>query len=315
MMTNSSTASASMNRVELEQYLALLMEQEQRGRARLRTRLQTARSLDRLTPDVVADFARLLITDDAGRPIRPAPHHWLWLHLMCNEDIKKLLIIAPPESAKTTWLLAYLGTHVAFYPEYPRIMAAVTGSVAEKRAQSLRLLVESPEFEAAFPGIRRAAGMPWTRTEWSVAPHGGLPRPGRLHPSFFAVGVQGDVIGSRARLAVGDDILDHENTRTAHQREIVHDWFHKSFLSRRMSRVGRSIVIGTAWHHDDTYARMRSGGDWVVCHVPLLSEGDLVAADVWYPEGFAGERLGTAVGGEFDALPEAEQFATIERIF
>jgi len=100
-------------------------------------------------------------------------------------------------------------------------------------------------------------GMPWTRTEWSVAPQGGLSPPGRIHPTLF-VGVQGDVIGNRVRLAVGDDIFDHENTRTAHQREIVHDWFHKSFLRRRMSRVGRSIVIGTAWHHDDTYARMRT---------------------------------------------------------
>ena len=304
-----------MNRVELEQYLALLMEQERREREQIRTRLLATRQVGRLTPDVVADFARLLMTDDNGRPIRPAPHHWLWLHLMCNEDIKKLLIIAPPESAKTTWLLAYLGTHVAFYPEWPRIMAAVSGEVAAKRSQALRLMAESVEFQATFPDLKRAYGLKWTQEEWSIAPHGGLPRPGRIHPSFFAVGVEGGVIGSRARLAVGDDILDHENTRTAHQREIVHDWVHKSFLSRRMSRVGRSIVIGTAWHHDDTYARMRSGGDWVVCHVPLLSDGDLVAADVWYPEGFVGERLGTAVGGEFDALPEAEQFATIERIF
>jgi len=152
--------------------------------------------------------------------------------------------------------------------------------------------------------------MPWTRSEWSAAPQGGLPRPGRIHPTLFAIGVQDDIIGSGARLAVGDDILDHENTRTAHQREIVHDWFHKSFLSRRMSRVGRSIVIGTAWHRDDTYARMRTGGDWVVCHVPLLlSEGGAleptaVTADVWYPEGYEGERLGEPVSGDFEMMWE-----------
>lgn len=240
-----------------------------------------------------------MITDDNGRSIQPAAHHWLWLHLMCNEDIKKLLIIAPPESAKTTWLLAYLGAHVAFYPEWPRIMAAVTGSVAEKRAQSLRLLVDSPEFHATFPDIKRAVGMTWTQGEWSVAPHNGLPRPGRIHPSMFSVGVRGDVIGSRARLAVGDDILDFENTRTAHQRATIHEWFHSQFLSRRMSRVGRSIVIGTAWHHDDTYSKMRNQGDWVVCHVPLLSEGTAVYADVWYPENYTGERLGEPVASEF----------------
>lgn len=287
-----------MPRRQREKLAATAVELARRQREQARDRLRQAKADGRLTPGVVADFAWLHITDDYGRPIRPAPHHWLWLQLMCNEDIKKLLIIAPPESAKTTWLLAYLGTHVAFYPEWPRIMAAVTGNVAAKRSQALRLMMETAEFQATFVDIQRAVGLPWTQTEWSVAPHGGLPRPGRIHPSFFAVGVQGDVIGSRARLAVGDDILDHENTRTAHQREIVHDWFHKSFLSRRMSRVGRSIVIGTAWHHDDTYARMRTGGDWVVCHVPLLSEETAVTADVWYPEGYEGERLGEPVGGD-----------------
>ncbi|MFO7683482.1 MAG: hypothetical protein R6X34_25900 [Chloroflexota bacterium] len=29
-----------------------------------------------------------------------------------------------------------------------------------------------------------------------------------------------------------------------------------------------------------------------------------VVADVWYPEGYEGERLGTAVGGEFELCLE-----------
>jgi hypothetical protein len=247
-----------------------------------------------VTATAVADFAYLHITDDYGLPIEPAAHHWLWLQLMCNEEIKKLLIIAPPESAKTTWLLAYMATHIAFYPEWPRIMAAVSGEVAIKRSQSLRLLMESAEFQVTFPDVQRAAGLKWTQEEWSVAPDG-RPRPGRIHPTLFATGVGGGIIGSRARLAVGDDVLDNENTRTAHQRDLVNHWLHNSFLSRRMSRVGRSIVIGTAWHHDDSYARMRAAGDWVVCHVPLLSEETAVFANVFYPETYKGPKLGAAV--------------------
>jgi hypothetical protein len=38
----------------------------------------------------------------------------------------------------------------------------------------------------------------------------------------------------------------------------------------------------------DTYARMRGGGDWVVCPVPFLSKGTAVTADVWYPKRFVG---------------------------
>lgn len=306
-MMNSSTLSlaqwASLPRRQKEKTAAAVLELARRQRERTRERLKAAKAADRLDAQAVADFAYLHITDDNGRSITPAVHHWLWLDLMCNQAIKKLLIIAPPESAKTTWLLAYLGTHIAFYPEWPIIMAAVTDSVAEKRAQSLRVMVSSAEFKATFPELSPAVGMKWTQQEWSLAP-GGKPRPGRLHPSLAASGVTGDVIGGRARLAVGDDLLDNENTRTAHQRDLVDGWLHKSFLSRRMSRVGRSIVIGTAWHHDDTYARMRNNGDWVICHVPLLSEGTAVVADVWYPEGYDGERLGEPVAGEFPPVGE-----------
>lgn len=243
------------------------------------------------------------MTDDNGRPIAPAAHHWLWLHLMCNEDIKKLLIIAPPESAKTTWFLAYYATSIAFYPEWPHIIAAVSGPVAVKRSITLRNIMLSSEFKATFPDIAPAQGMTWNQDEWSVAPDG-RPRPGRVHPTLAAMGVGGSIIGSRARIAGGDDLHDEENSRTAHQRDQVHTWLHRSFLSRRMSRVGRSIVIGTAWHHDDTYARMKTEGGWVVCHVPLLSEETAVYATIHYPERYTGERIGDPVSAEFNELSE-----------
>lgn len=231
------------------------------------------------------------MTDDFGQPIEPAPHHWLWLQLMCNEQIKKLLIIATPESAKTTWALAYIATHLAFYPEWPRVFASVDGGTAEKRSVAIRNMVESAAFQATFPAVQRAKGMKWNREEWSIAPEG-LPRPGRLHPSLFAVGVGGSIVGSRARLLVGDDLLDMDNTRTAHSRELVNNWFHTSFLSRRMARYGRVIIIGNAWHHDDTHARLRQDGSWVVCHTPLLSSGREVYASIYYPDPFTGEKLG-----------------------
>jgi hypothetical protein len=40
-------------------------------------------------------------------------------------------------------------------------MAAVTGNVAAKRSQSLRLLVESAEFQVTFPDIKRAVANVW----------------------------------------------------------------------------------------------------------------------------------------------------------
>ena len=248
-----------------------------------------------MTPAVVAAFAALHMQTDDGRPIVPAAHHWLWLRLICDMDIGRLLIIGTPESAKTTWVLAYAACLIGFHPEWPGIIAASSGPVAEKRSLALRNLVGSAEFQETFPTVRPAAGMGWRADEWSVAENG-RPHAGRLHPTVSAYGTGGSVTGSRARWLIADDILDYDNTRTQHQRNVVDTWFHTSLLSRLNAREGLVRVIGNAWHHDDAHARLRRSEGWVTCHIPLLSQGEAVEAVITYPDDFAGRPMGEAVG-------------------
>lgn len=247
-----------------------------------------------VTPQTVATFAWLFMTTDEGQPITPAAHHWLWLKLLCNLDIKRLLIVAPPESAKTTWLTAYIATQIAFWPERPRIYAGSANVVATRRTLAIRTLVESPAFLEVFPGVQRAQGMAYEAHQWSVAPDG-QPHPGRIHPTLSAYGTDGPVTGSRAREAVGDDILDERNTRTAYMRDLVFKWIHNSMLSRVVARTGRTLIIGTTWHHDDPYERLKKDGSWVVCRIPMLSDTPEVYASLTYPESYQGERLGEPV--------------------
>jgi hypothetical protein len=248
-----------------------------------------------LTPSTVMAYAGYLLVDDLGFPLAPAPHHLLWLRLMCDERIKQLLIIAPPESAKTTWAVAaYLGCYLGFHPEHNIIIASAAGGPATDRSESLRAMVEQREWQRIFPNIYRARGMRYTSDKWSIAPDG-IPMPGRIHPTVAAYGTGGSITGSRADLVVGDDILDEDNSRTAHQRDLVHSWTHRSLLSRRKAVIGRAIVIGTAWHHDDIYAKFRASGQWVVCHTPLLSEGQAVQALVTYPDDWPYEMVGDPI--------------------
>lgn len=249
-----------------------------------------------VTLEVVAAFAALHMATDDGTPIAPAAHHLLWLRLICDPTIKKLLIIGTPESAKTTWILAYAACLIGFYPEWPGIIAAVSGPVAEKRSLALRNLIEAPDYALTFPGVKPAAGMPWTGTEWSVA-EGGRAHPGRLHPTVSAYGTGGSITGSRARWLIGDDLLDFDNTRTQHQRNTVDNWLHTSLLSRLMAQTGRAVIIGNTYHHDDAYARLKQSEGWVTCHIPLLTEGDEVRAAITYPDDFTGRPIGEPVGG------------------
>lgn len=245
-----------------------------------------------MSPDAVLAYAELHLRTDDGEPILAAAHQRLWVELLCDWRIPKLLIIAPPEAAKTTWVVsAYLGCRVGFYPQQSVIMGSAAGDIAEKRSLSLRSMVESDEWRATFPGVepvRANRAMKWSTTEWSLAP-GGRPTLGRLHPTMAAYGTGGSIIGSRADEVVGDDLHDFENSRTQHQRGLLLDWVHRSFLSRRKSRVGRAVIIGTAWFPGDVYDNLRNAGDWVVCHVPLKSASEQVLATLSYPDWFPDE--------------------------
>lgn len=262
----------------------------------LRALIQQAKATGAgVTPAVVTAFAALHMRTDDGRPIEPAAHHRLWLRLMCDPLIRRLLIIGTPESAKTTWALAYAACLIGFYPEQPGIIAAVSGTVADKRSLALRNLVDSDAYRLTFPGVIPAAGMPWRENGWSVAPDG-KPHAGRIHPTVSAYGTGGSITGSRANWLIGDDLLDFDNTRTQGARQTVDTWFHTALLSRLVARHGRAIIIGNAWHHDDTHARLRRNEEWVSCHIPLLSDGEIVYASITYPDDYAGRPIGAALG-------------------
>jgi phage terminase large subunit-like protein len=263
--------------------------------------IQARKRKGNLSPFVVETYASLTVTDDSGKAIKPASHHQLWLKLICDERIKRLLIIAPPGSAKTTWMSAYLACRAGFYPESNVILASVNASTAEKRSMAIRTAVERPTWQDIFPGVLRAEDMKYEQMEWSLAPNG-KSAPGRLHPTIRAYGTGESIVGSRGDLLLGDDILDMENTRTQHAREIVKEWFYTSFLSRNKP-LGRIVLIGTEWNAADLYAELRKSGGWVVCHMPLLADGDLYA-DISYPSDFSGERMEPVKLGEKVLWPE-----------
>lgn len=253
-----------------------------------------------VTPEAVEAYAELHLQRDDGSPITAAPHHKLWLQLLCNEEIRRLLIIAPPESAKTTWaILCYVGCLIGVFPERNVIIGSATADLAIKRSSSLRALVTTPAWRESFPGIQpiyaSEGGLRWSTQEWSLAP-AGKPFPGRLHPTIAAYGTGGTIEGGRADLVLGDDLLNFEMARSPTEREKTEGWAHASFLSRRKSRVGRAIIIGTSWHPSDYINKTRNAGDWVVCHVPLLGDGPEFRATISYPDNWAGTRLGEPVG-------------------
>ena len=278
----------------------LFQSQNSNRQDELRKVVQEANRNKQVTPEAVEAYAELHLQRDDGESIKAAAHHRLWLRLLCDEQIRKLLIIAPPESAKTTWaILCYVGCLIGIFPEKNVIIGSATAELAIKRSLSLRAMVTKPEWRDTFPGVSPIyaadGGLKWSTQEWSLAPEG-KPFPGRLHPTVSAYGTGGTIEGARADLVLGDDLLNFEMARSPTEREKTEGWAHASFLSRRKSRVGRAVIIGTSWHPEDYIARTRAAGDWVVCHISLLGDGEDFYATLTYPDKWDGERIGEPVG-------------------
>lgn len=262
----------------------------------------------RMTPAVVEAYAGLLLRTEAGVPVRPAPHHRLWLDLLCDDRIPELLILAPPEAAKTTWVVsAWAGCRLGFFPEEPIIICSATGPIAKRRTLSLRNQTQVISWQSTFRNVRRAEGMMWRMEEFGLAPDG-IPFPGRIHPSAAAFGVDGSVTGARGRIILCDDIVTRLNAKTAYQRNEVKEFVHSTLFPRLMSNrepdqtsgVSRKILIGTPYNPDDIYAELQDSGRYVVCSTPLLGPdtssltGLPYYATVTYPDSWPYDTLGEA---------------------
>ena len=275
--------------------LDLLSEQYRREQTRLRTLIDQAKATKQITPETVEAYAALHLKDDHGNPIIAAPHHKLWLHFMCDTNIRKLMIIAPYGSAKTTWMIsAYLGLHIGIHPLSANIIACNASETAASRSMALKSAVESPDYRTTFPELEIDFKRPYTQEKWSLKPRNSVIA-NRIHDTISAYGVGSPVIGSRADLIIADDLLDKKNTATATSRREMKLWLYSTLISRLKMQRGRIIVIGTSWHIDDFYSTAKQEGGWVVVHVPMLSDTPELYATITYPDGYTGKTLGTPV--------------------
>lgn len=247
-----------------------------------------------VTPERVTAIAALLLQTERGVPLVPEPFHLLWLHLLTDPTIKDLMIVGSPGIGKTLWIVAYLLALIAANPESPIIFASTTGSVASQRSQAIRQLVEGERFRWIFPDIQAAQGMRRAVDEWSVAPDG-KPFDGRIHATMraYGTGARG-MIGARAKVIIGDDLIDNESSRSPTRRAEARRWFHNSLYTRR-SAGGLVRVIGNVWHSDDLHAHLARSENFVTCRIPLLSDGPNVYATLTYPDDYTGVPIGTPV--------------------
>lgn len=263
--------------MSLEQDLAKLTPEELSVKA-----AEAQEALYALARDNFPIFCQLVAKDDeTGLPIKFAPIHHRWSHIMDTE--KRALIWSSVHSGKTTICSILRSVWEIGRDASIRIgICSSTGENAEKIVSAISgYIEESEEVKKIFPKLLADKNAKWTKRQLTVK------RESRAHsPTVRGFGTGVKVSGMRLDLLILDDALDHGNSLNATEREKVKAWYTAS-LPGRLTRRARVVCVGTAWHPGDLYHALgQMGFTWH--RFPALDVKTGLAA---WPENWPPERI------------------------
>jgi predicted phage terminase large subunit-like protein len=196
----------------------------------------------------------------------PAAHHRLLLHhldLITKGEIKRLMVLMPPGSAKSTY--ASVIFPIWWLMQHPRssvIAVSHTISLVEHFSRRIHALIEENRHKIGF-GLR---GDNRSASHWQTSAGG----------EYFAVGVRGAVTGRRADLVIIDDpIKSMAEADSPKQRQHIWDWY-ASELTTRLKPDARIVLIMTRWHDQDLGGQLiaHGGEEWRILRLPAIAEDD-----------------------------------------
>lgn len=212
-------------------------------------------------------FARLMMYEPSAGIIEPADHHKQWIRATLSHD--RVLILAPPESAKTTVMSVlftayWLGKH----PAHRGIVVSVSDDLAEKIVGLIAAYIRHhPAWKMCFPHIVPDTPRGWGYDKGFFIKRNDIPygewlreRGTSKDPTFLGVGYSNrSIIGKRVDFFVVDDMIDENNSSSEAELEKAKAIFRKT-ISSRVTKNGKMVVIGTPWREDDVYAYALSTG-------------------------------------------------------
>jgi hypothetical protein len=219
----------------------------------------------------------VMIDEETGKGIDMAPVHMAW-HTLADE-YNRLLIWAHVESGKTQQMaVARTLWDLGHNHNLRTAIVSNTKGQSVKIARAIKSYIESSDnLHAVFPDL--LPGKPWGEQQFSVRR-----KTHAKDPSVQCAGVHGNILGSRIDRLVLDDILDYENTRTAHARNDLKHWY-KSTLGGRLTASSSIRSIGTAWHPEDLLHEFAKSRLWKAYVYPVVdANGNPRWPERWTPQ-------------------------------
>jgi len=170
------------------------------------------------------------------------------------------LIIAntPPEHAKTTTLTVnYVAWRIANDPNVKVIYVSRTATMAKKFLTQLKGVLTHPKYEKLHQAFGPVEGwssnsVSWTQDQIYLSED--IRTSNAKDPTVCALGIRGQIYGSRADLIIIDDAVDGTN---AHEFDKQIDWITGEVMSR-LSASGVLLVVGTRMAPVDLYSELQN---------------------------------------------------------
>lgn len=201
-------------------------------------------------------------------------HHLQWLDLLEGRDPRDLhpaqiykagepevvIVNTPPEHAKSTTITVnYVTYRICQDPNVRIIIVSKTSDMAVRflRAVKDRLTSDNPSYtklqtDFAPEGGFNAGSAAWKANEIYVS--SGTRDSGEPSPTVRALGIRGQIYGSRADLIIMDDCVDMSN---AHEYEKQIDWIQNEIMSRLAVPGGKLLLVGTRLQPVDLYSEIQ----------------------------------------------------------
>lgn len=218
-----------------------------------------------------------------------------------GQDVR-LIIEAPPQHGKSTLVSELFPAWVMGKEDWPVICASYGMSLAERKSQNARNIVDSDVYKFIFPQVRLNPDST-SKEYWQTSKKG----------SYKAVGRGGGLTGNPGKLLIADDLIaDKEEANSQTVREGAWDWWNTVFYTRKQQHSG-IILVETRWHLDDPAGKLEeqermnvsTGGPpatfdhWEKITFPAIAEEDEIIdgmafrkkGDALCPERFSVENL------------------------
>lgn len=186
-----------------------------------------------------------------------------------NAGLSRLMVNVPPNHAKSmTITINYITYRIAKDPNINVLVVSKTQEQAKKFLYAIKQRLTHPKYADLQVAFGPADGYRATADQWAanrIYLGGDARDSGEKDPTVEALGMGGQIYGSRASLIVCDDVVTLAN---AGEWPKQMDWLRQEVASRLPPGGGQLLVVGTRVAPIDLYKELRNPEHYTDGNVP-----------------------------------------------